>query len=214
MESVALLAHARRAGLAVRLEGGRLIVRGPKRLADLAASLLDRKDAVVAALDAEADPGVVMVLDVFPGARVVAASQPAVWPPEGGWVPSPGKIDPYAAEPPRSPCPCCGTMAWSLAGTGFTCGVCHPPPGGGQAASQDDELDTALFGLAERAGFPRLALSPAVTVLAGKDAWRRFTVLTTSPSLRAKALAGLHDRHDSTTTGMSRPPRATPRRPA
>jgi|SRR5262245_6754382 len=192
MGRVDLLDRARQAGLVVRREGDRMIVRGPKRLADLAVHLLDRKVEVMATLDAEAD--VALALDVFPGAQVVAASQPAVWPPEGGWVPSPGKIDPYAAETPTSPCPCCGTMAWSRAGTGFTCGVCHPTPNTTQAAVADAELDATLFGLAERAGFPRLALSPAVTVLAGHDAWRRFATLTTGPSLRASALAALHGR--------------------
>jgi hypothetical protein len=55
----------------------------------------------------------------------------------------------------------------------------------------DDGLDAALFGRAERAGFPRLALSPAVTVLPGRDAWRLFATHGTSPSLRARALGAL-----------------------
>jgi hypothetical protein len=42
------------------------MVRGPKRLGDVAAHLLDRKAEVMAALDAEADPGVAVAHD---GAR-------------------------------------------------------------------------------------------------------------------------------------------------
>ena len=195
MEPVALIDHARQAGLVVRREGDRLIVRGPKRLGDLAAHLLDRKAEVMAALDAEADPGVAMALDVFPGARVVTANQPAVWPPAGGWIPSSARtIDPYATAAPTTACPCCGATAWYRAGTGFTCGVCHPLPNTGYTAVTDAELDATLFGLAERAGFPRLPLSPGISVLAGRNAWSRFAASTTSPSLRASAVAALHGR--------------------
>jgi hypothetical protein len=99
-------------------------------------------------------------------------------------------IDPFAAGMPTAQCLCCGARGWHRAGDGWTCGRCHPPPAEGHAVG-DTELDAALFGLAEHAGFPRLALSPAVTVLAGQGAWTRFAVLTTSPSLRAAALAAL-----------------------
>jgi hypothetical protein len=58
-------------------------------------------------------------------------------------------------------------------------------------ALTDTALDIRLFTIAEHAGFPALTLSPAVAVLAGQGAWKRFAVLTTSPSLRASALAGL-----------------------
>jgi hypothetical protein len=195
MESVALLLdRARQAGLVVRREGDRLIVRGSKRLADLAVHLLDRKVAVMAALDAEADPGVALALGVFPGARMLQAIQPACWPPEGGWIPSPARtMDVYGVEMPTTECRCCGALAWFRAGTGFTCGVCHPSPTA-PAAVTEAALDAMLFRLAERARFPRLALSPAVTVLAGQDAWKRFATHTTSPSLRTSALAALRGR--------------------
>jgi hypothetical protein len=98
---------------------------------------------------------------------------------------------------PTAQCPVCGALAWHRAGTGFTCGVCHPPPNTGRAAVTDAELDTMLFRLAARAGFPALALSPALTVLAGEDAWRRFAALTTSAALRTAAHAGLCDRQPS-----------------
>jgi len=160
MEPIALLNRARQAGLVVLQEGDRLVVRGPKRLADLAAELLDRKADVLSALQAETvplvtaetdlatspssdsqdtetdnmvagetDPGVAMALDVFPRARVVAVNQPAVWPPEGGWLPASARpIDFYGAEMPTAQCPCCGSTTWFWAGSGWSCSTCHPTP--------------------------------------------------------------------------------------
>jgi hypothetical protein len=192
MEPVALLDRARGAGLVVLRDGDRLVVRGPKRLGDLAAHLLDRKAEVMAALDAEADPGVAMALAVFPGATVVNHAEAAVWPPPGAWLSSPARpIDIFVTEMPTAQCRCCGARAWHRAGDGWTCSACHPPPSAGQTAVANAGLDTALFGLAERARFPRLALGPGVTVLAGQDGWRRFATLTTRPSLRASALTAL-----------------------
>jgi hypothetical protein len=182
MEAVALLDRARQAGLVVLRDGARLIVRGPKRLTDLAVHLLDHKTEVLEALNAEADPALGTALDVLPAAHVVAASQPAV---------SAQTIQPFGPAAPTAACRWCGALAWHRAGNGWTCGACHPPPGERHVAVTDAELDGTLFGLAERARFPRLALSPAVAVLPGQDAWRRFAVLTTSPSLRASALAAL-----------------------
>src|SRR5262249_51323697 len=129
-----------------------------------------------AAVAVATDADVALAIDVFPGARVIAASQPAVWPPEGGWGPTSARAShPYGTSAPTSTCPSCGATAWHRAGSGFTCGVCHPPANTIQVAVTDAALDAALdatlFGLAERAGFPQLALSPAVTVLAGQDAW-------------------------------------------
>jgi hypothetical protein len=45
-----LLAEAERAGMTLRAEGGRLTIRGPKRFAELAGRLLDRKAEVAAVL--------------------------------------------------------------------------------------------------------------------------------------------------------------------
>ncbi len=50
MGGVALLADARAAGLTVRADGDKLVVRGPRRCAALAQSLLDHKPDVMAAL--------------------------------------------------------------------------------------------------------------------------------------------------------------------
>ncbi len=52
-----LLAEVRAAGLAVSVEDGRLIVRGPRRAESLARAVLDRKHAVLALLAAD-DPAV------------------------------------------------------------------------------------------------------------------------------------------------------------
>jgi hypothetical protein len=159
MESLTLLDFARQAGLVVLRTGDRLVVRGPKRLAALAGELLDRKAEVLGALQAETapvltaetdigapgtptqdaeadsvvaaeiDPGVALALDVFRGARLVAFNQPAVWPPEGGWIPSSARaIHIHAAEMPTAACHCCGATAWFWAGSAWACSRCHPAP--------------------------------------------------------------------------------------
>jgi hypothetical protein len=51
MDGMTLLEEARAAGLTVLAEGGRLVVRGPKRAADLARRLLANKDQIMASLD-------------------------------------------------------------------------------------------------------------------------------------------------------------------
>jgi hypothetical protein len=51
MDGMTLLEEARSAGLTVRAEDGRLVVRGPKRAGDLAQRLLANKDQILAALD-------------------------------------------------------------------------------------------------------------------------------------------------------------------
>jgi hypothetical protein len=50
MDGVALLIEARSAGLAVAVEGGRLVIRGPRRAEPVARKLIQRKPEVVAAL--------------------------------------------------------------------------------------------------------------------------------------------------------------------
>ncbi len=50
MGGVALLDEARAAGLTVRADGDRLVVRGPRRCAALARSILDHKPDVMALL--------------------------------------------------------------------------------------------------------------------------------------------------------------------
>lgn len=56
MDALTLIFCARALGLSVVTDGDRLVVRGPKRAAAVAAALLDRKPEVLAAL-AEADRG-------------------------------------------------------------------------------------------------------------------------------------------------------------
>ena len=51
MDIVDLLAEARRAGLRVHAEAGRLIVRGPKTLEPLARQILERKSEVMRELE-------------------------------------------------------------------------------------------------------------------------------------------------------------------
>ena len=53
MDGVSLLDEARAAGLEVRLQGGRLVVRGPRSREDQAQRLLAQKHEVLAALAAE-----------------------------------------------------------------------------------------------------------------------------------------------------------------
>jgi hypothetical protein len=189
MESLTLLDFARQAGLVVLRAGDRLVVRGPKRLAALAGELLDRKAEVLGALQAqtapvltaetdidapgtptqdaeadsvvaaETDPGVALALDVFRGARVVAFSQPAVWPPEGGWIPSSARtIEVYAAEMPTAACRCCRATAWFRAGDGWTCSTCHPVPARTDEGLSGPALQAEVFELTRTEGFPRLSL--------------------------------------------------------
>ena len=120
------------------------------------------------------------------GVRVVGSGPAGPWPPAGSCLPAQSRrLNPYGTATPTTACPCCGATAWYRAGTGLTCGVCHPPPNTGHAVITDAALDATLFGLAERAGFPRLALGPALTVLAGEDAGRRFAAPTLVRGLRA-----------------------------
>ena len=58
MDGVALLAEANAAGLTVRADGDRLVIRGPRRCDALARSILARKPDVMAALEVQpADSG-------------------------------------------------------------------------------------------------------------------------------------------------------------
>ena len=101
MDPVALLRDTRAAGLRVTAEdGGRLSVRGPRRLAELAKAILAEKAAVLAALRVEA------ALAVFPGARVVTGQRAGLR------------------------CGRCGTSDWRPAErpSAVVCQVCHPTP--------------------------------------------------------------------------------------
>src|SRR3989442_4089270 len=124
MDGLRLLVDARVAGLTVRATAdGQLLIRGPRRRAALAEALLARKREMLVALELEP------VLALCPGARIVAGLQRAVWPPRGGWLATTAPaIDVYAATAPAAPCRSCGGATWHRAGTGWSCGICHPAP--------------------------------------------------------------------------------------
>jgi hypothetical protein len=85
-----LLARAREAGLEVQLDGETLVVRGPQRLATLAQEVLAAKAEIVLLLRGESEHLTMeKIRDIFDDpdaaqrARIVVASQPHVWPPDG-----------------------------------------------------------------------------------------------------------------------------------
>jgi hypothetical protein len=138
----ALVAQFRSRGLRLRVVGGMLQVAPRVMLTDTdRAAIREHLVELKALLEAEDDPAVREVLDLFPGARVLSTSQPGVWPPPGAWIPnSASRIDPYGAEMPTAPCPSCGALDWHKAGSGWACCVCHPVPDSGRATGrQDDE---------------------------------------------------------------------------
>ncbi len=89
MVAVNLLQEAEAAGLSVRVDGDRLVVRGPKSAADIAERLLDRKAEVIEALAAEWDAEMLTLIRWFLGthpptepfelSRGVTVLKPALW---------------------------------------------------------------------------------------------------------------------------------------
>src|SRR5262245_55009591 len=145
MLATTLLAALRGRGFSVRVarpaEGAvRLLVRPAGCLTDQERVALQvKKLALLTLLEAEAadpttplrlwDRDVMIALEVFPGAQVIAHGVPAVWPPEGGWLPAPlRRVDTYTAAPPMVSCPTCASSTWHRAGSGWTCSACHPSP--------------------------------------------------------------------------------------
>src|SRR5262245_6746466 len=143
MLATTLLCALRGRGFALRLEWPaegpvRLLVRPAARLTDQErVELQANKPALLTLLAAEAtaptaplklwEPDVMMALEIFPGAQVIAHHVPAGWPPPGGWIPSAlRQVDPYTANPPTVPCPTCAGTTWHRAGAGWTCSTCHP----------------------------------------------------------------------------------------
>lgn len=106
-DALTVLAKARAAGLEVRAEPGRLVVRGPRSRAELAQRLLDRKAEVLALLAAE---------DAEVAWRVVAM-RPQV--PRRGPIPvlSARKVTPEAGR-----CDSCGEPLGP--GRSYRCGPC------------------------------------------------------------------------------------------
>ena len=121
MDGVSLLERARRVGLDVRTDGHRLLVKGPKRLCDLAQALLAAKAEVLAELQSEARlaaavRGEVPICAEDFGIRTVDDLL-------GAWE---------TGEPPRE-CRACSTSRWwRLTGppskaSPWICGTCHAP---------------------------------------------------------------------------------------
>ncbi len=89
MVAVSLLQEAEAAGLSVRVDGDRLVVRGPKSAADIAERLLDRKAEVIEALAAEWDAEMLTLIrwflsthppaEPFELSKGVPVIRPALW---------------------------------------------------------------------------------------------------------------------------------------
>ncbi len=89
MVAVTLLQEAEAAGVSVRVDGDRLVVRGPKSAADIAERLLDCKAEVIEALAAEWDAEMLTLIRWFLGThpptepfelcRGVTVIRPALW---------------------------------------------------------------------------------------------------------------------------------------
>ena len=106
-----LLDSARAAGVTMRLDGERLIVRGPKSAETLAKSILAQKAAVVACL---------LVAPKTTDESSNATATPRCVPNE-----SQRAMPPPTAER----CFCCGQRRWwrSVFGSHLICATCHPP---------------------------------------------------------------------------------------
>lgn len=138
MDVVTLLREAEIAGLQVRTDGDKLIVRGPRSLESLARKLLERKADVLPLLTRkEATYGPDVAADVAvpcPGAQPVAEPARPV-DPEVGWraeamrpqVPRRGPIPFLVARPEVVPQPdCCLSCGDPLPeGRRYRCGPCQ-----------------------------------------------------------------------------------------
>lgn len=107
----ALLDSARAAGVTMRVDGERLIVRGPKSAETLANSILAQKAAIIAWLLAA------------PKTSVESSNVTAM--PRSVPNESPRAIPPPTVER----CFCCGQRRWwrSIFGSHLICATCHPP---------------------------------------------------------------------------------------
>lgn len=107
-----LLDLARAAGITMRVDGDRLILRGPKSAETLAKSILAQKAEVVAWLLARSEIGVVEPSNTPKLRRSVSRES------ERGSV-----------LPTNEGCFCCGESRWwrSVFGSHLICAGCHPP---------------------------------------------------------------------------------------
>jgi len=175
VERMRLLAQAREAGLTVQVEGDKLVVRGPRRLEALAWEVLAQKPDVIAALHAERNHAVAKVMEVFPGSRVVAESQPAEWPPPGSW-----RIEKRQHwELPESelgPCYACGEQAWERGDGVWVCRRCHPDPMRSHA-DEPEELSAdraALLDLARDHRWPEVEFKLGHSTVGTEAGWWTF----------------------------------------
>ncbi len=89
MVAVSLLQEAEAAGLAVRVDGDRLVVRGPKSAGAIAERLLDHKAEVLKVLSAKWDAEMLTLIRWFLGthpptepfelSKAVVVAQPKLW---------------------------------------------------------------------------------------------------------------------------------------
>ncbi len=89
MVAVSLLQEAEAAGLTVRVEGDRLVVRGPKSAGAIAERLLDHKTEVLKVLSAEWDAEILSLIRWFLGthpptapfelSKGIVVLKPALW---------------------------------------------------------------------------------------------------------------------------------------
>ena len=147
MASLAILDEARAAGLQVTVEDDQLVVRGPRRLADLAGRVLASKAELLASLRQEAMAG------VSPGGVGLPVARPPR--PCGrprrligtGFPPIPTTIPPESiVAKPRVACPAChqgAVLPELIAITGDVCYACwlktnSPAPHSGPQCGSDE----------------------------------------------------------------------------
>jgi len=112
--------------------------------------------------------------------------------------------DPYGPTPPATPCRTCGGDAWHRAGSGWTCGICHPiptalphPPGD----STPDHEPAALLALAAQHGWCEIEYTPGHRIGGSEVRWETFA-RGGLPEARRAALAVLE--HLATLAGGAR----------
>lgn len=128
-EGAKLIARLRARKLRVKLNEGKIYIGPAGQLTEIdKAAIKKHREDMVVILGAEQGEGMQMVLEFFPGARVISAGKGAVWPPEGGFVPPAARTyDPHAVESPTVACPLCGAGEWRISGHSWVCGRCCPP---------------------------------------------------------------------------------------
>jgi hypothetical protein len=123
MSVSALLSECRKRGITLNLSGGRLRYRAPKDAItpELKAALAAHKARLVSQLQSR--DAVATVLEVFPGATVIAEDVPATAP--GQQEPAEAAFEAWAVG---EQCPACGGNEYWLPPRGgyYPCARCHP----------------------------------------------------------------------------------------